>query len=259
MAYQNFRFEVDGDGIALITWDMPDRSMNLFTMEVMDELAAIVEQVAADAGVKGAVIASGKKDFSGGADITMLYGLFSVFESKLRDDPIAAKRELLDKSSYMSRLYRRMETCGKPFVVAIAGTCMGGATELALAAHGRVMADDKATRIALPEVKIGIFPGAGGTQRVMRMTDPQAGLEFLLKGSSIDGKRALSMKLVDRVVPREKLVEAAKEMIAGGLKAKKPWDEKGFRPEGGARIFSPAGMQLWPAANAFYRKETYDN
>ncbi|HWT30622.1 MAG TPA: FAD-dependent oxidoreductase, partial [Propylenella sp.] len=158
-----------------------------------------------------------------------------------------------------SRLYRRMETCGKPFVVAIAGTCMGGATELALAAHGRVMADDKATRIALPEVKIGIFPGAGGTQRVMRMTDPQAGLEFLLKGSSVDGKRALSMKLVDRVVAREELVQTANAMIAGGLKAKKPWDDKGFRPEGAARIFSPAGMQLWPAANALYRKETYDN
>ena len=159
----------------------------------------------------------------------------------------------------MSRLYRRIETCGKPFVVAIQGNCMGGATELALAAHGRVMADDKSTKMALPEVKIGIFPGAGGTQRVMRMADAQAGLEFLLKGSSVDGKRAKSMKLVDEIAPREKLVEAAKAMIAGGLKATKPWDQKGWKPEGAARVFSPAGFQLWPAANALYRKETYDN
>jgi 3-hydroxyacyl-CoA dehydrogenase/enoyl-CoA hydratase/3-hydroxybutyryl-CoA epimerase len=256
---ENFSFEVDGDGIAVITWDMPGRSMNVFTMAVMDELAELVERLAGDAAIKGAVIASGKKDFSGGADITMLHGLFSVFQAKLRDDPIAAKQELLDQSSRMSRLYRRLETSGKPFVVAIAGTCMGGATELALAAHGRVMADDKATKIALPEVKIGIFPGAGGTQRVMRMADPQAGLEFLLKGSSLDGKRALAMKLVDQIAPRERLVEAAKAMIAGGLKAKKPWDEKGYKPEGAARVFSPAGFQLWPAANALYRKETYDN
>ena len=67
------------------------------------------------------------------------------------------------------------------------------------------------------------------------------------------------MKLVDEIAPREKLVEAAKAMIAGGLKATKPWDQKGWKPEGAARVFSPAGFQLWPAANALYRKETYDN
>ena len=233
--------------------------MNVFTFEVMDELEAIVETVAADAAIKGAVIASGKKDFSGGADITMIGGVGKVFEDLLKKDPIAAKQALFDQSSRMSRLYRRLETCGKPFVVAVQGTCMGGATELALAAHGRVMADDKATSMGLPEVKIGIFPGAGGTQRVMRMADAQAGLEMLLKGSSLDAKKALSMKLVDKIVPREKLVETAKAMIAGGLKATKPWDQKGWKPEGAARVFSPAGFQLWPAANALYRKETYDN
>ena len=258
MAYENFRVET-ADGIAVVTWDMPGRSMNVFTAEVMDELAAIVEAVAADAAIKGAVIASAKKDFSGGADITMIHRLFSVFADRMKMDPAAAQRELLEESSRMSRLYRRLETCGKPFVVCVQGTCMGGATELALAAHGRVMADDKATRMALPEVKIGIFPGAGGTQRVMRMADAQAGLEFLLKGSGADAKKAKAMKLVDEIAPREKLVETAKAMIAGGLKATKPWDQKGWKPEGAARIFSPAGFQLWPAANALYRKETYDN
>jgi 3-hydroxyacyl-CoA dehydrogenase/enoyl-CoA hydratase/3-hydroxybutyryl-CoA epimerase len=255
----NFRFEAGEDGIAVVTWDMPGRSMNVFTMAVMDELEAFVERVAGDAALKGAVIVSGKESFSGGADITMLHGLFSVFRDKLAEDAMAAKAELLAQSSRMSRLYRRLETCGKPFVAAVHGTCMGGATELALAAHGRVLSDDKATRIALPEVKIGIFPGAGGTQRVMRMADAQAGLEFLLKGSAIDGKRAKAMKLADEVVPREKLVEAARAMIAGGLKATKPWDQKGWKPEGAARVFSPAGFQLWPAANALYRKETHDN
>jgi 3-hydroxyacyl-CoA dehydrogenase/enoyl-CoA hydratase/3-hydroxybutyryl-CoA epimerase len=93
----------------------------------------------------------------------------------------------------------------------------------------------------------------------MRMADPQAGLEMLLKGSSLDAKKARSMKLVDQVVPRENLVDTARAMIAGGLKARKPWDEKGYKPEGAARVFSPAGFQLWPAANALYRKETHDN
>src|SRR6185503_13887373 len=227
MTYENFRVET-ADGIAVITWDSPERSMNVFTAKVMDELGAIVEAVAADVAVKGAIIVSGKKDFSGGADITMIPELFSVFAERVKKDRKAAQRELLDESSRMSRLYRRLETCGKPFVVCVQGTCMGGATELALAAHGRVMADDKSSRMALPEVKIGIFPGAGGTQRVMRMADAQAGLEFLLKGSSVDAKRAKSMKLVDEIVPREKLVETAKAMLAGGLKATKPWDQKGW-------------------------------
>ncbi len=259
MTYENFSVETNGDGVALITWDMPDRSMNVFTVKAMEELAAIVEAVAGDDAVKGAIIRSGKKDFSGGADITMIHGLLSGYHARAGKDSRAAKAELFRESRRMSQLYRRLETCGKPFVVCVQGTCMGGATELALAAHGRVMADDRATRMALPEVKIGIFPGAGGTQRVMRMADAQAGLEYLLKGSGADGKRAKAMKLVDEVVPRDKMVETAKAMLAAGLKPVKPWDVKGWKPEGAARIFSPAGFQLWPAANALYRKETYDN
>src|SRR5437868_6313402 len=145
MAYENFRVETGAEGIALVTWDSPGRSMNVFTAKVMDELAAIVESVASDTAIKGVVIISGKKDFSAGADITMIHGLFSVFAERMKKDPAAAQRELLKESSRMSRLYRRLETCGKPFVVAIQGNCMGGATELALAAHGRVMADDKST------------------------------------------------------------------------------------------------------------------
>jgi 3-hydroxyacyl-CoA dehydrogenase/enoyl-CoA hydratase/3-hydroxybutyryl-CoA epimerase len=259
MSYENFRLEVDADGVALITFDVPGRSMNVFTASAIRELAEIVERVATEDSIKAAIITSAKKDFCGGADITMLHGLFDGFRKRLEADPIAAKRELFEESSRMSRLYRRLETCGKPFVVCIQGVCMGGAMELALAAHGRVIADDKATKMAQPEVKIGIFPGAGGTQRVMRMSDAQGGLELLLKGSNIEPKKALSMKLVDQVVPREKLIDTAKAMVASGLKPAKPWDQKGWKPEGAARVFSPAGFQLWPAANALYRKETYDN
>ncbi|MGH6922261.1 MAG: 3-hydroxyacyl-CoA dehydrogenase NAD-binding domain-containing protein [Propylenella sp.] len=260
MTYENFRLETGADGVALVTWDMPGRSMNVFTAKAMEELDAIVDRVAGDTAAKGAIVVSGKKDFSGGADITMLNGLFAPFQRRLKEDPLKAKEELLRESSRMSRLYRKLETCGKPFVVCVHGACMGGATELALAAHGRVMADDKTTRMALPEVKIGLFPGAGGTQRVPRMTDNmQAALEMMLKGSNIDPAKAKTMKLVDEVAPREKLVETARKMLAAGLDPTKPWDKKGYRLEGPARIFSPAGFQLWPAANAIYRKETYDN
>lgn len=259
MTYENFRLETDGDGVAVVTWDMPGRSLNVFTEKAMAELEALVEEVAATDAIKGVVIHSGKKDFSGGADITMIHALLSEFQSRETRDAAAARKELLHESARMSRLWRRIETCGKPFVVCVQGVCMGGATELALAAHGRVMADDKATKMALPEVKIGIFPGAGGTQRVMRMADAQAGLQYLLKGSGADAKKAKAMNLVDEIVPRDKLVETAKAMLKNGLKPVKPWDVKGWKPQGAARVFSPAGFQLWPAANAIYRKETYDN
>jgi 3-hydroxyacyl-CoA dehydrogenase/enoyl-CoA hydratase/3-hydroxybutyryl-CoA epimerase len=259
MTYENFRFETDADGIALITWDMPDRSLNVFTVGAMEDLNAIVDRVAGDEAIKGAIIVSGKDGFSGGADITMLHGLFEHFQKRVKEDPLKAKEELLEEASTMSRIYRKLETCGTPFVVCVHGVCMGGATELALAAHGRVMADDDATRMALPEVKIGIFPGAGGTQRVPRMADAQGALEMMLKGSNIPPARAKAMKLVDEVVPRDKLLETARAMLAAGLDTVKPWDKKGYQPQGASRVFSAAGFQLWPAANAIYRKETYDN
>src|SRR5690606_31687541 len=158
MSYRNFTVETDADGIALVTWDMPGRSMNVFTEEVMDELDAIINRVAGDAGVKGAVFTSGKDTFSGGADISMLQKILTRFHAEKEKDREKAVQQLFDEAGRMSWLWRKLETSGKPWVSAINGTCMGGAFELSLACHGRVAADDERIRLALPEVKIGIFP-----------------------------------------------------------------------------------------------------
>ena len=259
MSYEHFSIETGSDGIALVTWDMKDRSMNVITLGVMDELDRLVDEIAGDEAVKGAVIASGKRDFTGGADITMLHALFGEYEKRLAADPQGALADLFAQSRRLSQIYRKLETCGKPFVAAISGSCMGGGTELALACHGRVMADDRATKMGLPEVKIGIFPGAGGTQRVMRMADTQAGLQMLLQGRNQSGKKALALKLADRIVPTGELIATARTMIAEGLDPVKAWDKPDYRLSGAQKVFSPAGFQLWPAANAHYRKETHDN
>ena len=95
------------------------------------------------------------------------------------------QRCVFDESRKLSLLYRRIETCGKPWVAALNGTAMGGGFELALACHYRVAADDAKTRLGLPEIKIGLFPGAGGTQRVARMLPPADALQFLLKGDQL--------------------------------------------------------------------------
>ncbi|MGV2974786.1 3-hydroxyacyl-CoA dehydrogenase NAD-binding domain-containing protein [Roseibium alexandrii] len=256
MDYKNFTIETDEDGIALITWDMPEKSMNVIDLSVMEELDAVVDQVVGDDAIKGAVITSGKNAFSGGADLTMLEGLLKDFHVQRAKDPEAAAKALFEGSRKLTLVYRKLETCGKPFVAAVNSTSMGGGTELALACHARVADED--LKMGLPEVKVGLFPGAGGTQRVMRMADGQQGMQFLLQGKTLRAPQAKQLKLVDEVTQSKKLVAAAKKILKAGIDPVKPWDKKGFKLPNG-NIYSPAGFQFWPAANAIYRRETFDN
>ena len=255
----NFKLDVDADGIALITWDMPGRPMNLIDLATIEELSKIVEKIAADTAIKGAVVTSGKDTFCAGADLTLLETLTRAFgylaQSKGEE---AAALGLFTESRRLSQLYRRIETCGKPFAAAINGTALGGGFELCLACHQRIAADNGKTRLGLPEVKIGLFPGAGGTQRIARMIAPADALQFLLKGDQLPLARAKAMKLVDAIVPAGDLIKAAKDWVKANPKAKAPWDMEGFRLPGG-QVYSKGGMMTWPAANAIYRRETYDN
>jgi 3-hydroxyacyl-CoA dehydrogenase / enoyl-CoA hydratase / 3-hydroxybutyryl-CoA epimerase len=259
MTYTNFKFNVDADGIALVTWDMPGRSMNVIDLSVIEELGAIIDKVATDAAIKGAVVTSAKDTFSGGADLTMLEGMGATFSEMVRaQGEEAATAKLFEESRKLSLLYRKLETSGKPWVAALNGTAMGGAFELALACHHRIAADNPKTRLGLPEIKVGLFPGAGGTQRIARMMQPGDALQMLLKGDQLRTDRAKSMKLIDAVVPAAELVAKAKEWIKAGGKGVQPWDEKGFKFPGGL-VYSKAGMMTFPPANAIYRRETHDN
>jgi len=259
MNFVNFKVDVDADGIALITWDSPGRSMNVFTQEVTNEIGQIIEKVATDPAIKGAVVTSGKEAFSGGADLTMLDNLSRTFADVVKTKgQIEANRMVFDESRKMSLNYRRLETSGKPWVAAINGTCAGGAFELALACHHRVASESEKTRVGLPEIKVGLFPGAGGTQRVPRMIPAGDALQFLFRGELLRLDRAKAMKLIDEVVPADKLIETAKAWIKSGGKGVQPWDVEGFKLPGGT-VYSKAGMMTWPPANAIYRRETYDN
>ncbi|MBD8664821.1 enoyl-CoA hydratase/isomerase family protein [Rhizobium sp. CFBP 8752] len=258
MTYTNFTIETDADGIAVVTWDMPGKSMNVFTAEVLEELDAILNATVADAAIKGVVFTSGKSSFSGGADLTMIRGMFSMLQEATAQDPVTAKQKLFEVAGQMTWLFRAIETNGKPWVSAINGTCMGGALELSLACHGRVVANSKSVKLALPEVKVGIFPGAGGTQRVSRLTDAQSALQMMTTGQTLTPQRAKAMGLVHQVVEPDQLVTAAKQMIKDGLKPVAPWDEKGFKAPGGG-VWTPQAAQLFPAAPAILRRETAGN
>ncbi|GLK68486.1 3-hydroxyacyl-CoA dehydrogenase NAD-binding domain-containing protein [Hansschlegelia plantiphila] len=259
MTEASFRTELDADGILSVVWDMPGRSMNVLTAEAIDELGRVADRVIADEAVKGVIVSSAKKAFSGGADLTMLEGIARLYATKKAEDgEKAAAKAVFDESRRLSQLYRRIETCGKPWAVVIHGVCLGGAFELALACHYRVASNDPSTRVGLPEVKVGLFPGAGGTTRISRIMPPQDALQMLMKGEQIRPDKARAMRLVDEVAPQAEIVERARAWLKTAPKAVKPWDEKGFKLPGGP-VWSKAGFMTFPAANAIYRRETQDN
>ena len=135
---------------------------------------------------------------------------------------------------------------------------MGGAFELALACHYRIVADSDKARVGLPEIKVGLFPGAGGTQRVARLMPTPDALQMLFKGDQLKPAAAKKMGLVHDVAPAAEIVARAKEWVKANPNAKAPWDDPKFRAPSG-KVFSPAGMMIWPPANAILRRETYDN
>ena len=201
MTYQNFRLDIDADGIATVTWDMPGKSMNVFDLSVMDEFGSIIDEIKSNEAIRGVVITSGKEAFSGGADLNMLDRMLGEFRAAVaaghREEAV---KRLYTETFRLGDLFRRLETCGKPVVAAINGTCLGGAFELALACHGRIAADGDKVRMGLPEVRVGLLPGAGGTQRVARLVNTQDALTILLKGEQLKPARAKALGLIDAVV-----------------------------------------------------------
>jgi 3-hydroxyacyl-CoA dehydrogenase / enoyl-CoA hydratase / 3-hydroxybutyryl-CoA epimerase len=259
MAFKNFTVETDADGIALVTWNIPGRSMNVLDQTTTDELEAIVNQTTADAAVKGVVITSSKEAFCAGADLSMLEGMNKAYAKALKEQgETAANQMLFDQSRRFSLVLRGIETSGKPWVAAINGLALGGGFEITLSCHYRVAAENPKTRLGLPEVKVGLFPGAGGTQRVPRLVPPQDAMGILLKGDPVTIEKAKQLNLIHAIVPASDLIKAAKDWIKGGGKAVAPWDEKGFKLPGGP-VYSKAGMMMFPAGNAIFRRETFDN
>jgi 3-hydroxyacyl-CoA dehydrogenase / enoyl-CoA hydratase / 3-hydroxybutyryl-CoA epimerase len=259
MAFKNFTVETDADGIALVTWNIPGRSMNVLDQTSTDELEEIVKQTTTDPAVKGVVITSSKEAFCAGADLSMLEGMNHAYAKAIKEQgETAANQMLFDRSRRFSLVLRGIETSGKPWAAAINGLALGGGFEITLACHHRVAAANPKTRLGLPEVKVGLFPGAGGTQRVPRLVPPQDAMTILLKGEPVTVEKAKQLNLIHAIVPASDLVKAAKDWIKGGGKAIAPWDDKGFKLPAGP-VYSKAGMMMFPAGNAIFRRETFDN
>ncbi|MEJ6395470.1 3-hydroxyacyl-CoA dehydrogenase NAD-binding domain-containing protein [Gymnodinialimonas sp. 2305UL16-5] len=254
----DFTMQIDADGVAVITWDVPGKSMNVLAREAFDTCESLVDEALANDDVKGIVITSGKKDFAGGMDLNVLASI----REEAGDNPAQG---LFDFTMNGHRILRKIERAGmepktnkggKPIACAITGTCAGIGTEIALACHHRVMADGKA-KIGLPEILVGIFPGAGGTTRYSRMVGAMAAAPVLLEGKMLEPKKAKSAGLIDNVVPADELLQAAKDWVLNAKPADivKPWDAKGFKMPGGAP-YHPAGFMTFVGANAMIHGKT---
>ena len=247
---QTLSLAVDADGIALITLDVQGRPMNVITSALVVELGAAVERLRSDAAIKGAVITSAKADFMAGADLKWL---------------LEAHAQIHDARSAMAfawplnHLFRQLETCGKPVAAAINGTALGGGLELALACHHRVAADNPATRIGLPEVLVGLLPGAGGTQRLPRLIGIPDALRLIVEGTHLSVAEAAAKKIVHQVVPPTALLATAKAWVLEHGNAVQPWDAKGFKVPGGAGGMDPRSVQTFMGGTALVAKRTNHN
>ena len=240
-------YAIDSDGIATITWDMPGRSMNVLNNDSIPAFADAIQKSISDAAVKGVIITSAKPDFIAGADLEMLQGW-------------SGAEEMFDNGMELQLMFRSIEKSGKPFVAAINGTALGGGFEICLACHHRIAADNPKAKIGLPEVKVGLLPGGGGTQRLPRLIGIQAALPLLLEGKHLSPEKALKAGAIHEVVAADDLLNAAKNwlMNAKPEDAVQPWDNKKFRIPGGAPM-SPAGMMTFTAGNAMLREKTQGN
>lgn len=231
------------DGVGVVTLDVPGESVNTLYPALSDELEAALTRLESDASVKAVVITSGKKDgFIAGAKIEMIAEVTS-----------AAQAAELSRKGQQG--LNRLEKSTKPVVAAIHGACLGGGLELALACHWRVATDDAKTRLGLPEVQLGLIPGAGGTQRLPRLIGVADALDLILTGKQLKAARAKKAGVVDEVVPKTSLLEVASrralEIAEGTLvpttaRAPKTQDAKGLQDRVKHLLLdeNPVGRQL---------------
>ncbi|MDK3074864.1 3-hydroxyacyl-CoA dehydrogenase NAD-binding domain-containing protein [Sedimentitalea sp. JM2-8] len=254
----DFTMEKDADGVALITWDVPEKSMNVMRMDGMRELNALLDDALADDAVKGIVITSGKPgSFAGGMDLTQL----AVIRDQAGDDPAEALFDFVMQGHHMMRKMElagmdpKTKKGGKPIAAALPGTAAGIGLELPLATHRIFAANNPKARIGLPEIMVGLFPGGGGTTRLVRKLGAMGASSFLLEGRMLEPTKAKAAGLIDEVA--DDPVAAARDWVLTAKDADlvKAWDAKGYKMPGGAP-YHPAGFMTFVGAAAMVHGKT---
>jgi 3-hydroxyacyl-CoA dehydrogenase/enoyl-CoA hydratase/3-hydroxybutyryl-CoA epimerase len=247
------------NNVAILSWNVSNQPMNVLNDESIAAFAEGLQKAYTDPEVKGIIVTSERPEFVAGADLKMIL--------KNNTQP---PQEMLNFSMQLQKLFRGIEICGKPVVAAMNGTALGGGLEICLACHYRVALNNPKAKFGQPEVKVGLLPGAGGTQRLPRMIGMEMAAPLLLEGKDLSPKEAFSMGIVQALADTpEEMMEKAFAWIAANPKPVQPWDEintktgkiqakDNFKIPGGP-VQSPKGMQLFTAGTALMLDKTKGN
>ncbi|WP_298804166.1 3-hydroxyacyl-CoA dehydrogenase NAD-binding domain-containing protein [uncultured Lentibacter sp.] len=252
----DFTLAKDAQGIATITWDTAGKSMNVMSIQGFSDLSDLVDDALADDAVKGIIITSGKDgSFAGGMDLNVI--------AKMKDDAgDEPAKGLFDGVMGMHAVLRKIERAGmdpktnkggKPIACVMPGTALGIGFEIPLACHRTFVANNPKAKIGLPEIMVGIFPGAGGTTRLVRKLGAMAAAPFLLQGKLSDPARAKQAGLIDEV--SDDPMSDARAWVLSEPNIVKPWDEKGYKMPGGTP-YHPAGFMTFLGASVMVHSET---
>jgi 3-hydroxyacyl-CoA dehydrogenase/enoyl-CoA hydratase/3-hydroxybutyryl-CoA epimerase len=232
-ALQHLTFSIDADGIATLLLNVPDAPLNPLSDALVAGFERVLDEVGARAEVRGLIIGSAKAAFAAGWNLKELVALL---------ESVQGPKELHARTPGMSRVLRRLETCGKPVAAAINGLALGGGLEIALACHYRVLADHDAAKVGLPEVLVGLLPGAGGTQRLPRLIGVEPALRLMLDGKSAAPAEALQLGIVHELAPAAEVLARARRWLLTGPEAVQPWDRKGGGAVPGGRSLLDPGV-----------------
>ena len=248
----------DGDGIATLTWNCVDRPMNIMSEQGFIDLNSLIDDCISDDTTLGVIITSAKKDFAAGMDL----GVIAKTKEKNPDNPAQG---CFDMVMQIHQILRKIELAGmdfkskkggKPFVAVLPGTALGIGLEIPLACHYIIAADNAKAKIGLPEIKVGIFPGAGGTTRLVRKMGAMAASPFLLEGKLSNPLAAKAAGLIDAV--SDQPLADAKSWILAATDADlvKVWDTKGYKMPGGTP-YHPTGFMTFVGASAMVNGNTF--
>ncbi len=238
-------YEVNNKGIGLMTIDMKDYPANLLSFDFVEEYAKTAQLALKDSKVKGVIVCSAQKLFMAGADLRLL--------SKPMDDPNMFFKIFLN----IHKQFRTIETGGKPFVAALAGTALGGGLELALTCHHRIALNSPKIKIGFPEITLGLLPGAGGTLKSPYLMGLQTALTYLLTGRSVKPNQAYQDGLINDLANDEAdLFNKAETWILNNPNPIQPWDAKKVEIPG---VNTPNVAQIFTEAIGNFRKKTQGN
>ncbi|PCI34075.1 MAG: enoyl-CoA hydratase [Flavobacteriaceae bacterium] len=246
----HIEYNIDNDGIAFVTWNVANVPVNIMNETTMPAFFEVMKQAISNKNVKGIVINSAKNDFIAGGDLKWFLNYNK------------SKKVCFEMFMETHKNMRAIETCGKPVVAAINGLALGGGCEIALNCHHRIMSNHPKNRIGLVECSVGLFPGAGGTQRYLRLIGIQKTIQYITQSKKLTATQALKDGLVDAICePDDDINALAKKWILEQGNSIQPWDTKGYKIPG-----TPMGVgqvsgssEFFSVSNAMAYKTTHGN